>query len=766
MKKLFARDKPKPARVAPGSRDIDPDHAPAPPPHPYLPPEPVHRRPPRPSNEEENWEVVRQSQLLDEFTSPHAPALAPSRQSSHGSLPPGASPPVASPRSPSPYSVRSLQGAISMVSPPPVGSKEPPRDTTKIRKQPQAHGGAITNTLRALDPPSLERDEVTTQSEHSQSAPMPKEPEKKRGFWQPNLFGDRTKDTKREDDGELTRMIGYLTATSSEDWALVLEVCERASASDSLAKEAVRALRREFKYGEPPAQLAAARLWAILLRNSSETFIAQTTSRKFLDSLEDVLTSSRTSPVVRERLLDVVAAAAYASGRTKDGKNEGFRGLWRKVKPADKPDEGVPLDTEDVMFTPPSNGGRASQMGHPANYEAPPPTHSTPPSPQQHHKKHKSPSHNRIIPPDEDMRRLFTECKIGQGNASLLSQAIMMRKPEDMKSDIIKEFYVKCRASQELIFAQIPWASANAERSRVQRDHEQPQSRTRKDSKASILTDTDSNSSEQTVEERLLAALLAANAELVEALNQYDDMKRIAQERKVEKRSRQETRMDRHKLHQMNSEASIPPSLSSGASRSRTPSPMRQERHERVSSRPTSMTLHGEGLAPPPAAPHGPRSPSSQHHSRTPSPATPPHPPNTLTNLPILGQSHHHHNILDGVASLSIGRHTPVAIEINEQCDTPIEPSSKPSAKALGKRRQEEPEASENAPNDDDEWEHSSDLYVRNEDDEDDEEKERERPWQRQPVHYVYDAVAERRAEQQRIAEQLKGTPALVNGVR
>ena len=36
------------------------------------------------------------------------------------------------------------------------------------------------------------------------------------------------------------------------------------------------------------------------------------------------------------------------------------------------------------------------------------------------------------------MRRLFTECKIGQGNASLLSQAIMMRKPEDMKSDIIK----------------------------------------------------------------------------------------------------------------------------------------------------------------------------------------------------------------------------------------------------------------------------------------------------------------------------------------
>lgn len=39
----------------------------------------------------------------------------------------------------------------------------------------------------------------------------------------------------------------------------------------------------------------------------------QIMSRKFLDTLEDVLTSSRTSPVVRERLMDVLAAVAYAS---------------------------------------------------------------------------------------------------------------------------------------------------------------------------------------------------------------------------------------------------------------------------------------------------------------------------------------------------------------------------------------------------------------------------------------------------------------------
>jgi len=94
-----------------------------------------------------------------------------------------------------------------------------------------------------------------------------------------------------------------------------------------------------------------------MLRNSSDMFISQSTSRKFLDTLEDLLSSSRTSPVVRERLLEIVAAAAYASGNSKSfimfyvllyvifapsekgHDREGFKGLWKRVKPYDKPDE-------------------------------------------------------------------------------------------------------------------------------------------------------------------------------------------------------------------------------------------------------------------------------------------------------------------------------------------------------------------------------------------------------------------------------------------
>lgn len=85
--------------------------------------------------------------------------------------------------------------------------------------------------------------------------------------------------------------------------------------------------------------ISSTQLWAIMLRNSSEIFVHQCMKSKFMDTLEDVLTSQRTSPVVRERLLDVLAAAAYASSATPSKNESSFRVLWRKVKPPGKPDE-------------------------------------------------------------------------------------------------------------------------------------------------------------------------------------------------------------------------------------------------------------------------------------------------------------------------------------------------------------------------------------------------------------------------------------------
>ncbi|KAG0707207.1 hypothetical protein DFH29DRAFT_52722 [Suillus ampliporus] len=185
---------------------------------------------------------------------------------------------------------------------------------------------------------------------------------------------------------ELISAVGYLTATLSEDWTLELEVCERASANEANAKEAVKALRREFKYAEPKSQLSAARLWAIILRNASDIFLTQISSRKFIDVLEDVLTSSGTSPVVRERLMKVLAAAAFITSSHRDRDRDGLRALWTRLKPADKPDVGIPFDTEDAMFSSPIVPTR-------------PPIGERP--------SRKSDRQRGVIPPHENMKRLF-----------------------------------------------------------------------------------------------------------------------------------------------------------------------------------------------------------------------------------------------------------------------------------------------------------------------------------------------------------------------
>ncbi|KAF9256313.1 hypothetical protein L218DRAFT_221356 [Marasmius fiardii PR-910] len=123
-----------------------------------------------------------------------------------------------------------------------------------------------------------------------------------------------------------------------------------------------------------------------------------------------------------------------------------------------------------------------------------------------------SPS-KRIIPIEEDIRRLFQECKIGRGNAALLSEALVHTTPEDLDVIVLRS---KCVSSQELIVAQIPWATAGAERSRREMGQQ---------------------ASEETTEEKLLGDLLAANEELMSALKQYEDLVMVGMLEKAEEQS-------------------------------------------------------------------------------------------------------------------------------------------------------------------------------------------------------------------------------------
>ncbi|KAH7924445.1 hypothetical protein BV22DRAFT_1013288 [Leucogyrophana mollusca] len=587
---------------------------------------------------------------------------------------------------------------------------------------------------------------------------------------------------------------GYLTATASEDWSLVLEVCERASANEANAKEASKALRREFK--RPTAQLSAARLWAIMLRNASEVFLAQISSRKFIDALEEVLTSSRTSPVVRERLMEVLAAAAFICSSSplggKDRDKEGFRALWCKLKPADKPDGGIPFDTEDAMFSPPIvrptsqysiDTPTVPGQPYPRDQPSPLPA-SLERTPTNIHRRRSPRSRHRVIPLDEDIRRLFQECKIARGNAGLLSEALVFTNPSDVEQEVIREFYAKCRASQELIYTQIPWATSGAERSRAERSS-LGHGRTRKSrNHASHPEESSPNSdspTESTVEEDLLAALLAANEALFEALRMYDEFEQLALEKATEERSRREIRRGRQVRTCIWVCDYFDEPIAFGAP-SRTPSPSLDIPSPPSSPRnfdlppvvpsqthplprvPPSLspalppiTAHGHYpsppaqtstptlLAPPPPAPHGPRSPAQMTlPSRTPS-------PERISTRPSRSSS------LDSqIDALSHGAQR---LNVDDGGDDDINTPIRPSAKALGKRRiVEEPE--DTYPSDDIYYNQRENPYSRDGPTDSDSDDGALTP-RHHATQYVYDAAAERTAQRLREGR----VSVLVNGV-
>ncbi|KAL0057157.1 hypothetical protein AAF712_016209 [Marasmius tenuissimus] len=143
---------------------------------------------------------------------------------------------------------------------------------------------------------------------------------------------------------------------------------------------------------------------------------------------------------------------------------------------------------------------------------------------QQHQKRDHSCDEDlgatlEIIPPEEDIKRLFQDCIIAEAHASLLSQALAHTAPGDFLSNstegqnngIIIEFRGKCARSQELIATQIPWATAGAERSRREFN-------TKRKVEGEPLYGEGEG---ETTEERLLSDLLATNEVLLGVLGQY-----------------------------------------------------------------------------------------------------------------------------------------------------------------------------------------------------------------------------------------------------
>ena len=162
-----------------------------------------------------------------------------------------------------------------------------------------------------------------------------------------------------------------------------------------------------------------------------------------METVEDFILSPNTSPVVKERLIDVLAGAAFTFHGP--GK-EGFQSTWKRVRPPNKPEDGIPFDMDDPMFDS-TRGDRSRTLTSPV----PQVTYvNTPDSPQvQVHppntrgqdsdqSRHQTlPS--GLIPLEEDIRRLFEEREVAVYNTRILHEALMYTSPESFRRNPVIE---------------------------------------------------------------------------------------------------------------------------------------------------------------------------------------------------------------------------------------------------------------------------------------------------------------------------------------
>ncbi|EGF98237.1 uncharacterized protein MELLADRAFT_118577 [Melampsora larici-populina 98AG31] len=360
-------------------------------------------------------------------------------------------------------------------------------------------------------------------------------PKKKAGF----LSRFQTKSThhttfhnhhhQQQPSSEIQRCVSWLCSLNqlTEDWSKILEVCDKLSKSEDDCKEAVHLLRKELKHGIPSVQVQAIRLTVIFVLNSSDRLRLQIASKKFLETVEEVFHKSNKDPTrfeVREMIRKSFSLLGYEFQH--DGDLQAFTHLYNKIKPSDSPMGGAPLDESDHTFTPTSKPRSSNQSNH------------------LHH------SQQAVAPV---MRDLKAEAEVARSNARLLIEALAYTTPAEMENnELIQEFHSKCLHHQNQLLDDIPWATAQAEQSRlyassITTSHPLPATNPYAPLLNGVGTPPDPSSG-LTKEEELLNVLLLANSDLVDGFRQYDEMSKLLRNEKqmkiVEERSKLETRRE------------------------------------------------------------------------------------------------------------------------------------------------------------------------------------------------------------------------------
>jgi hypothetical protein len=409
-------------------------------------------------------------------------------------------------------------------------------------------------------------------------------------------------------DGTISSQIGMFCFHEEEtwDWKEVMALCDTISHSEAASKEAARALRKEFKLGEEESKLRAICLWAIICINSSDRFRLQVASKKFLEALEDLYTDKKGTTRIRGRLL--VVWSMLANAYQTDQELSPITKMFNKIKPNEMPVNGIPLDPSHDLFNPtgfaeqqekksvvaPSSQDiyhdhhavhqELTSSTRSANSERLQPFQTQTTTVVQSDLATKS-SPRLVLPPlqradeslqempriSDDIRRLHEECQVARSNAQLLLDSLI---EHGLESELVKEFADKTQLSQDFILAQIPWASAQVDSSRLEAQD-----------RAANGGDAASEGM-STEAELLMNDLLGTHEKLLAATGMVDEARNRHREEEEERqaieRSMRDQRVDRSAFlqdpstgHLYSGGLSLPSDNGQGSSsRSGTPSPI------------------------------------------------------------------------------------------------------------------------------------------------------------------------------------------------
>ncbi|PWN87163.1 hypothetical protein FA10DRAFT_196696 [Acaromyces ingoldii] len=333
--------------------------------------------------------------------------------------------------------------------------------------------------------------------------------------------------------------------------------------------------------------MRAIKVWAVLCLNASDRFKLQVAQKRFLEVCEEMATSSKTPPAVKDMMFDVWSMLAYLF--KSDVELQSITRSYNKVRPDGWPLDGRPLDPDHPVFNPASTSLYQPNQARPSDFqrgELAPGVHASPiPSSHGHDRLIRAPDGTMVNAPvrgvggggddgfagnndardyewemeqerererewererererEEAARNAREQCDDARRSAQLLAESLVNH---GLHSEELAVLSARAQEAQNAILGLLPWVSAAAERSRdaLVEQHRSEAAEGRQH----VAVD-------KTRDELLLDDVLDAHEKLSTASGMVEDARNKAreddEERRVLDQSMREQRMDRSNLVQ------------------------------------------------------------------------------------------------------------------------------------------------------------------------------------------------------------------------